>query len=111
VQKLCDCNSHPDNIRWGDDGCLYIVSQIFSEDPWTEYEKRKAVICDVGFAVVQLNPEGWTAKELLRCDGFKGAFGAGTTALKIGNELWIGTFWGDRVAIFKLGKSPRTFPF
>ncbi len=29
------------------------------------------------------------------------SFGDATSALKVGNELWIGTYMGDRVAIVR----------
>ena len=30
----------------------------------------------------------------------KPSFGAGTVAVEVGNQIWVGSFTGDRIAIF-----------
>jgi hypothetical protein len=94
----------PDNLRWGEDGCLYLAGQFFpkhfQEADWMAAFKRP--ILDVGFGVVQIDAETLAAKEIFRSEGIKDAFGAATTALQVGACFWVGTFHGDRIAILAL---------
>ncbi|MBI4167310.1 MAG: hypothetical protein HY508_16420 [Acidobacteria bacterium] len=94
----------PDNLRWGEDGRLYVTGPTLSEG-WSEAQERECValpICDRGFAIAQINPDTLTSKEIFRSDGIKGAFGDSSTALQVGDHFWIGTARGDRVAILPL---------
>ncbi len=87
-----------DNLRWGEDGHLYAAGALLPEN-FKFGECLHAEICDVGFVVTQIDPNTLTAKEIIRNDGIKGKFGAATTALQLGQQLWIGSARGDRVAI------------
>jgi hypothetical protein len=92
----------PDNLRWGEDGRLYVAGQYRERDPGWKQCTGNAVVCDVGFVVAQIDPNTLATKEVFRSDGIKGAFGAATTALQVGDHFWIGSFWGDRVMILRV---------
>ena len=92
-QTILKMNYNADNLRWGEDGHLYVAGQL-QVSPC-----RKVLICDVGFVVAQINPDTLATKEIFRSDGIKGAFGAATTALQVSDRFWIGTWRGDRIAI------------
>ena len=49
-------------------------------------------------AVVRLDPETMEATEVLKLPKFR-AFGGGTTALYIGNGLWVSSFRAQRIMI------------
>ena len=90
----------PDNLRWGEDGMLYVAGQYPGNHPgWIACRAKNLQLCDVGFVVAQIDPATLATKEVLRSDGLKGFFGAATTALQVGDHFWLGSFWGDRVAI------------
>jgi|GEM_PF-335303 len=95
-----------DNLRWGEDGYLYLAGQ-YSPKGWESVEGcMKVAVCDIGFVVAQIDPNTLTARELIRSPGISGAFGGATTALQIADRLWLGTFHGDRIAILPLAKPP-----
>ena len=71
-----------DNIRWAADGTLLAAGQGATET-----------------IVVKIDPKTLKVTELLR-RGPVGGFGAGTVAVEVGKTLWIGSFRGDRLAIF-----------
>jgi len=77
-----------DNIRWAADGSILAAGQ--SDNPQTS-------------VVVKINPGTLAVREILRHPNTP-AFGAGTVAVEVGSELWVGSFRGDRLAIFPLPK-------
>lgn len=93
----------PDNLRWGEDGFLYVAGPF----PWPGYTLVKALecvtrpICDAPFSVARIDPRTFTAREIYRSGdkGIGGVFGNATVALPVGNTLWLGTVRGDRIAI------------
>jgi hypothetical protein len=77
-----------DNIRWAADGTLLATGQ----------DLAKAL-----FVVARIDPKTLAVREVLRQLNTP-AFGNGTVAVEAGKELWVGTFRGDRLAIFPLPK-------
>ena len=79
----------PDNLRWSPDGQLLVAGQLRS--------CGSERICTAPYEILELNPNTLRFK---RIDHPSTApeFGAGTTALAVGNELWVGTYQGDRIA-------------
>ena len=49
--------------------------------------------------IVKINPETLAVREVIR-EPTTPAFGAGTVAVEVGNQIWVGSFRGDRIAIF-----------
>ncbi len=94
---------NPDNLRWGDDGALYIAGASPTGTEWVA-GCMKGTMCDVSFIGARVDPATLALTEIVRSEGFKGAFGAGTTALKIGDQIWFGSFRGDRAYIHTLKK-------
>ena len=79
-----------DNIRWARDGSILAAGQGGAPG-------AQASI------VVKIDPRTLSVREILRHPDAP-AFGAGTVAVEVGNELWIGSFRGDRLAIFPAPK-------
>ena len=75
-----------DNIRWARDGSILAAGQAVGA------QQGETV-------VVRIDPKGLKATDVLRRRAVAG-FSAGTVAVEVGKELWVGSFTGDRIAIF-----------
>jgi hypothetical protein len=75
-----------DNIRWAPDGSILAAGQ-------GGMAPMQASV------VVKINPDTLAVQEIIRHPN-SAEFGAGTVALQIGKEIWVGSFRGDRIAIF-----------
>jgi hypothetical protein len=49
--------------------------------------------------IVKINPQTLAVRDVIR-EPTKPGFGAGTVAVEVGNQIWVGSFLGDRIAIF-----------
>jgi sugar lactone lactonase YvrE len=79
-----------DNVRWASDGSLLIAGQGGMAPMQTTN-------------VVKIDPNTLKVTELVRHPNSP-EFGAGTVALQVGKELWVGSFRGDRIARFPVTK-------
>lgn len=79
----------PDNIRWGEDGMLYTVGDTVEED-------CKNPPCEAGWSVFSINPETLETKRVIGVDQTATMQNA-SSAIAIGNEIWVGTYSGDRI--------------
>jgi hypothetical protein len=75
-----------DNIRWAPDGSLLAAGQGGVAPAQTTN-------------VVKINPGTLKVQEILRHPNTP-EFGSGTVALQVGKEIWVGSFRGDRIAVF-----------
>jgi sugar lactone lactonase YvrE len=75
-----------DNIRWAADGSLLAAGQGGTP------EKQVSI-------VVKINPQTLAVRDVIR-EPATPAFGAGTVAVEVGKQIWVGSFRGDRLAIF-----------
>jgi len=75
-----------DNIRWARDGSILAAGQGAN-----------------GTVVVRVDPKTLEVREILRRPAGSG-FGAGTVAVEVGDDYWIGSFAGDRIAIVSAAK-------
>jgi hypothetical protein len=75
-----------DNIRWAADGSILAAGQGGAPGAQTSN-------------IVKINPETLAVREIVR-EPASPAFGAGTVAVEVGSEIWVGSFRGDRIAIF-----------
>lgn len=73
-----------DNVRWAPDGTLLVTGQGGTGAAQTTN-------------VVKVHPETLQVTEIVRRTNTP-EFGAGTVAVQIGRELWVGSFRGDRIA-------------
>ena len=77
-----------DNIRWAPDGSIFATGQGGMAPMQTSN-------------IVKIDPDTLKVQEILRQPNSP-EFGAGTVAIQIGRELWVGSFRGDRIAIFPI---------
>jgi len=95
----------PDNIRWSQDGKSLLVA-VHTE----EMEKFVAAQLELvkygrsmltSFNITRVNPETMEAK-IVMPSGIYGALGAGTTAIEVGDRLWVSSTGSDRIGVFDL---------
>jgi sugar lactone lactonase YvrE len=75
-----------DNIRWAPDGSIFAAGQGGVAPMQTSN-------------IVKIDPNTLKVREIIRHPNSP-EFGNGTVAVQIGKELWVGSFRGDRIAIF-----------
>ncbi len=88
----------PDNARWAPDGRVLISSlaRDLSPEQFAECLSFERGACGIPFKIVALDPDSMTIVETLyESDG--APMGAGTVGLHVGDELFIGSFHGDRI--------------
>ncbi len=88
----------PDNARRAPDGRILIASlarDLTGEDFGVCVSIQQGA-CSIPFRIVALDPDSMTIVETLyESDG--APMGAGTVGLRVGDELFIGSFHGDRI--------------
>ena len=72
----------PDNVRWAPDGKLFVTGQGTNTTN-----------------IVKIDPDTLKVTEI-RTEPNTPGFASGTVTVQIGKELWVGSYRGDRIAIF-----------
>ena len=75
-----------DNVRWGPDNMLLAAGQGGTAPSQTSN-------------VAKVDPNTLKAQEVVR-QPYGDALTAGTVAIQIGKDIWVGSVRGDRIAIF-----------
>ncbi len=97
----------PDNVTWSPDGRLLIAS-LGGLDPaaFAACHELKRGACGIPFKIVVVDPATMTVLgTLYESDG--APMGGGTVGLQIGQELFIGSFKGDRILRVSLALDPE----
>ncbi len=92
-----------DNVRWSpDDRTIYVGGQATSVKQVIECFESQDVNCPkVPFQIDGMNPQSLKLTTLVK-PGVYGELGAGTGAIKVGDELWVSSFRADRIGRFPL---------
>ncbi len=91
-----------DNVRWSPDHkTVYAGGQDATVKQVLECFESSKENCDVPFKIYAMDPESMKLKDLVP-SGVYGVLGAGTGAIRNGNELWVSTFRADRIGIFPM---------
>jgi sugar lactone lactonase YvrE len=85
----------PDNLSWTDDGRLLVASHTASFSQMQACRGLEKGTCSAPFAIVAIAPESMAARTVF--DGRGSPMGAGTVGVQVGEELFIGSFTGDRI--------------
>ena len=96
--------SSPDNVTWSPDGRLLVASLRGIDDPelFEECLAASDRPCPIPFAIVAVDPESMMNLGVVyESDGQP--MGAGTVGLQVGDELFVGSFKGDRILRIALG--------
>lgn len=97
----------PDNLRWGENGLLYVTGPIWPKWKHAGDDDKcfQEPICVTGIGVASIDPRTFALKDVVHNkEGVRDKFGAPTTALQVGKNLWIGTSRGNRVLIVPIDK-------
>jgi len=76
-----------DNVRWAPDGSLFVAGQSLGAGA------QQASV------VVKVDPNTLQVREIIRRPN-SASFSNGTVAIQVGKEIWVGSFRGDRIAVF-----------
>jgi hypothetical protein len=88
----------PDNVRWTADNRLITAGMIDDEPACGGAPKTEAGIrCPRGYVVVTIDPKTMAVTELARGPATP-SFTGTAIAMRVGNELWLGSFFADRLA-------------
>jgi hypothetical protein len=92
----------PDNVRWTSDNRLITAGLVDDEPACGGRPKdEKGIRCPMGYAVVTIDPKTMTATEIARGPRTPSFTGTAMAAV-VGNELWLGSFFADRLAYRQL---------
>lgn len=94
----------PDNVRWTADNGL-ITAGMLDEEPACggAPKTEEGIRCPRGYVAVTIDPKTMAVTELAR--GPRTAAFTGTAiAMRVGDELWLGSFFADRLAYRRLGR-------
>ena len=100
--------SGPDNSTWAPDGRLLVAS--FTGPLWSTLacDGLEVGACPVAFEIVAVDPATLATETLYRGEG--APMGGGTVGLRVGDELFIGSFAGDRILRVQLGAAAPSRP-
>lgn len=90
-----------DNIRWAPDGTLFAAGQGEGPAP-----ARGGAVNVSSSIIGRIDPKAMTYSQLFD-QPTSDRVNAATVAVQIGNELWTGSFRGDRVAVYSLARAGR----
>jgi hypothetical protein len=99
----------PDNLRWGDDGFLYVAGFA----PKGGMKEIMGCIrsgdasCPIPFRVIRVDPQSLRSDEVLAEPGGP-LFGMATGVAKVGDEIWVSSVRSTRIAVF--GTPSSTIP-
>jgi hypothetical protein len=92
----------PDNVRWTSDNRLITAGMIDDEPACGGRPKdEKGIRCPMGYAVATIDPKTMAATEIARGPRTPSFTGTAMAAV-VGGELWLGSFFADRLAYRRL---------
>jgi hypothetical protein len=88
----------PDNVRWTSDNTLITAGMIDNEPACGGAPKTEAGIrCNRGYIVATIDPKTMAVTEIARGPATPSYTGT-AMAMRVGDELWLGSFNADRLA-------------
>jgi hypothetical protein len=88
----------PDNVRWTSDNKLITAGMVDDEPSCGGPPKTEAGIrCPRGYIVATIDPKTMAVTEIARGPATP-AFTGTAIAIRVGDELWLGSFNADRIA-------------
>lgn len=97
--RAIDLDFLADNIRWSPAGKLLVTGQRVDVGELIACDEQ-AIKCPRGFAVVEVDPGTLAVTPLIVSDGTP-EFGGATSAIVVGDELWVGN-----ILVPELGRFP-----
>jgi SMP-30/Gluconolactonase/LRE-like region len=92
----------PDNVRWDGNNRL-ITAGLIDDEPACggRPKNEEGIRCPMGYAVATIDPRTMTASEIARGPRTQSFTGTAMAAV-VGKELWLGSFFADRLAYRRL---------
>lgn len=90
----------PDNSTWAADGKLLVSSMLAGPEQFGVCTNLAQGACPLPFQIVALDPQSLKTRVLYRGGG--APMGGGTVGLRVRDELFIGSFAGDRILRVRL---------
>jgi len=88
----------PDNVRWTADNRLITAGMLDNEPACGGAPKtEEGIRCPRGYVVVTIDPKTMAVTELARGPATP-SFTGTAIAMRAGNDLWLGSFFADRLA-------------
>jgi hypothetical protein len=88
----------PDNVRWTADNRLITAGMLDNEPACGGAPKtEEGIRCPRGYVVVTIDPKTMAVTEIARGPATP-SFTGTAIALRAGNDLWLGSFFADRIA-------------
>ena len=95
-----------DNVKLASDGSVLAAGQNAAVDAIMScVNAPDGDACKPGTSAVKIDPNSFAVTPLFKYDN--AAFANGTVAVEVGDEWWVGTFAGDRIARFKQAAPAR----
>jgi hypothetical protein len=98
---------HPDNLTWSGERLLLVSHRQRSLRELLACSPGMQGSCPFAFAVLAIDPQSLASQTLLEHAGGP-PIGAGSAAVQVGEQLYIGTFAGDRIARARSSTAPAT---
>ncbi|MGO4317963.1 hypothetical protein [Agrobacterium sp. MCAB5] len=99
-----EITGYPDNIHKTDDGTFLVVAQSDNQEVFMNVVQclgTDAQTCGGEDDVVELHPADMSVKHRLKVDADPKLLGFVTSALDLGDEIWLGVVRGNRIGIVK----------
>jgi sugar lactone lactonase YvrE len=87
--------SQPDNLNWAPDGRLLVASHDAGLSEMMACVDLEEGACPIAFAILAIDPTTMAIEPVFENKG--APMGAGTAAVELDGELFIGSFAGDRI--------------
>ena len=95
-KEIVDLGFYPDNIRWQADGSLFSAGH--SASSLARILECLTTMCsDMSSHVARIEPDTMVVEEIVNFPANE-FFYTATAALQLGDEIWIGSMRGDRIA-------------
>jgi sugar lactone lactonase YvrE len=96
---------HPDNLTWSPDGKLLVGAHTDSTIELMRCRNVPVGACGAAFEVVSIDPQSMAQFVILAHRG--APIGGVSVALRIADEIYLGSFAGDRIARWRVvGETP-----
>lgn len=93
TKKTVAVDFAPDNLRWTSDGRLLVAGQKFAPP-------GDGPVTLEGWKVAVFDPDSLAQVNVLKEVDGSASFQAVSSAVEVGNEIWVGPFRGDRIGYF-----------
>ncbi|MGR6520310.1 hypothetical protein ACU5JM_01600 (plasmid) [Rhodococcus erythropolis] len=85
----------PDNLRWTERGTVLLTGHEATMDDILTCNAGEGTDCPTGYSVIEIDPTTMTST--VAVDAADSETSIATTAVSVGDEIWVGSLNGDRI--------------